>query len=734
MTGYLWLMLRKALSGILLLIISYTNVTAQVDHWETVVYAEDTWRYFVGTSEPPATWNELNFDDSGWLTGPGSIGYGDGDDQTIISPTESLYMRRSFTLVDRTVIEEIIFNADFDDGFVAYLNGTEIARANMDGSPPTYNSWATALREAEMYNGGTPAGYTLDPNSFAPLLVDGENVLAIQTHNYEGLVSSDMTTLYWLSLGIADQSANYGPTPEWFNAPVPSAPFTSYLPILTIDTYGMDIPNDPKINAELGIIWQGEGIENSSTDSPNEFLGSIAIEKRGQSSLWFPKTGYGFETRDVLGQDLDTAFLNFPAEEDWILHGPYSDKSLMRNVLAMEIANRMGQYASRTRFIELVINGSYEGVYVLMERIKRDKNRVDVATLNPEDLFGDELTGGYVIKIDKDQPDWYSQYAVVNAPDRYIGYQYVSPNRDKIQPAQASYIQQFMRDFEDALRNPNTSYKGKFYDEYMDLTSFADHFIISEITRNVDAYRLSTYMHKDKDSNGGLLKMGPVWDYNLGFGNADYCLGQSTAGWIYYEYCDSGNPFWWETLMARTEFWDMTKCRWDEFRAGPLSTEALFAFIDSKVLELQGAQERNFVRWPILDQYVWPNAVVTGSFAGEIAYLKQFLSARLNWMDNNIFGECVVTDLTENLTESVRVFPNPSSEVFQIVLPTSMNRVIKLEIVDMTGKVYQPQWTTDKTQISVDHRALGLKAGAYILRVFSAKGNMLNKRIMISRN
>jgi hypothetical protein len=399
----------------------------------------------------------------------------------------------------------------------------------------------------------------------------------------------------------------------------------------------------------------------------------------------------------------------------------------------MEIANRTGQYASRTRFVELVINDSYEGVYVLMEKIKRDKNRVDIANLRPEDIAGDELTGGYVIKIDKDAPDWYSQYSIVNAPDRKIGYQYVSPNSDKIQPAQALYIQQFMRDFEDALRNPSTPLKGKYYDEYMDLTSFADHFIISEITRNVDAYRLSTYLHKDKDSKDGLLKMGPVWDYNLGFGNADYCFGESTAGWIYYEHCDLGNPFWWETLFGREEFWNMAKCRWDEFRAGPLSTESLFSFIDSKVAELAGAQQRNFARWPILNEYVWPNAVVTGSFEAEVEYLKQFLVTRLNWMDMNILGECTVTSLNEPIAQNLLVYPNPSSSRFHVELPVHANTVNMVQLIDLEGRRSIIDWQADgDKRIIVDYSQLGLPRGIYILQVSTEEGSLHNQRLILA--
>ena len=312
-----------------------------------------------------------------------------------------------------------------------------------------------------MYQGGLPEVFYLDPLDFPTLLQDGENVLSIQTHNYDGLNSSDLTALYWLSFGINDDSEDYGEVPEFFDAFI----LNTTLPIIKVNTNGLAILDEPSIIAEMGIIWNGDNQVNSILDSPNEYLGTITIERRGQSSLaLFPKTGYAIETKDPTGvEDADAEFLNFPAEEDWILHGPYSDKSLIRNVLAMKMANDMGQYASRTRLVELVINEQYEGIYVLMERIKRDEVRVDIATLNPEDIAGDELTGGYVFKIDKDEDDWISNFDMFNNPGEKLAFQYVSPSRSQIQPAQEDYLQSYVDSFEQALFNPNIPYGGKYY-------------------------------------------------------------------------------------------------------------------------------------------------------------------------------------------------------------------------------------------------------------------------------
>ncbi|MDA7502057.1 CotH kinase family protein [Chitinophagales bacterium] len=184
------------------------------------------------------------------------------------------------------------------------------------------------------------------------------------------------------------------------------------------------------------------------------------------------------------------------------------------------------------------------------------------------------------------------------------------------------------------------------YKPLINMGSFVDYALVNEVSRNVDGYRLSTFLFKEKDSNGGRIHLGPVWDFNLGFGNANYCQGDLTSGfaWNFHQYCPGGEwntPFWWPRFLADPEFVEQMRCRWEELRAGPYHTDTLMASIDSYVELLDGAQQRNFNRWPILDESVWPNPIVTGSFQNEINYLKSYLSLRLEWLDNEIPGECI---------------------------------------------------------------------------------------------
>lgn len=709
-------------------------IYAQIDHWETVVFAEDDWKYREGASNISDDWINLGFNDNSWLEGEGGIGYGDDDDNTIITQTASLYMRRTFTIEDLSKIDLVAFHADFDDGFVAYLNGVEIARSNIEGNPPEYDAWASDYREAEMYQGGLPIAFA----NQQPPLNEGENVLAIQTHNYDGGNSSDLTTLYWLSLGINDGSNDYAPTPEWFTPPTfVSNEFNTPLPVLQINTNGNAIYTDA-LMGEMGIVWNGEGNDNYSLGTPNEFLGNVSVKKRGQTSLvLMPKNGYAIETKDAAGEDMDTSFLNFPTEEDWILHGPYSDKTLMRNVLTMQLAQRMGQYASRTRYVELMVNGQYEGIYVLMEKIKRDKNRVDIATLNPEDISGDELTGGYVFKLDKGEIDWYSDYNMQNNSSEKLHFSHVSPKRDKIQAEQAAYIEAYVDSFENAIASTILSYGGKRYDEYIDLESFVDHFIISEVSKNVDGYRLSTYLFKDKNSKDGRIKAGPVWDYNIAYGNADYCYGPTTDDWAYFEDCSSQNPFWWSKMFQDEVFITTLKCRWEEHRAGPLNQDSIFALISKNSAIVSPALDRNFERWPVFGEYVWPNAIISESYPQSVNYLRSFIAGRLDWLDENMLGDCPTMTFIEepSIKTSFKIYPNPSKGTLNLRYDSSSADNAQVSIVNIYGQnLYSQTLSTNTADQTTNLQKIdihNIPAGTYFLKLVENQETKVVERFVV---
>ena len=325
----------------------------------------------------------------------------------------------------------------------------------------------------------------------------------------------------------------------------------------------------------------------------------------------------------------------FPEEEDWILYGPYSDKSLVRNVLIYELSNNMGQYASKTKFYELEINGVFQGVYVLMEKIKRDKNRVDISKNKVEDI-----TGGYIIKIDKPTGDgeWYNGNIAFGRGN--INFLYEYPKADDISEEQKKYIQDYIHLFETALVSDGFESIESGYRQFIDLDSFIDFFILNEFSKNPDGFRLSTYLHKEK---GGKLKMGPIWDFNLAFGNVNYCDGDSPYGWAhrFNDICSGDTwqvPFWWNRFLDDPEYVSLLKERWAILRSDILSEDIVLGRLRELQENLKGSSaiDKNFGKWLILGKYIWPNKFIGDSYDSEINYLEEWIIERFKWLDQNI--------------------------------------------------------------------------------------------------
>ncbi len=416
------------------------------------------------------------------------------------------------------------------------------------------------------------------------------------------------------------------------------------LPQVLINTNGNTIVDDPKIVAQMNI----------SKNGLLSYDGTIGIEIRGASSQTFPKKSYGLETWDESNNGIDVTLLGLPEEEDWILYGPFTDKSLVRNVLVYDLSREMGRYASRTQFVELALNGVYQGVYVFMEKLKRDAERIPINKLNEDENTGENLTGGYILKIDKtagnnlgegynELNSFESQFVPPNAVlGQKINFLYEEPKAEDITLEQKAYISNYIRDFENALASDNFTDPDIGYANYIDVDSFVDFFILNETSNNVDGYRLSTFMHKDKN---GKLNMGPIWDFNLAFGNADYCSGGETSVWAYKfnERCPDDFwqiPFWWSRLLQDPAFVQRLKDRWASLRASVLSESTLQNKINGYTTLLQnaGAVDQNFKTWNILGTYIWPNNFVGNTYADEMDYLKGWITDRLLWLDGAING------------------------------------------------------------------------------------------------
>lgn len=499
---------------------------------------------------------------------------------------------------------------------------------------------------------------------------------------------------------------------------------SSNLPIFILETAGT-IPDEPKVQGHLGIIYNGESIRNDVSDPYTGYDGEIRIERRGSSSQMFPKEQFGFELQTTSGRDTSVALLGLPTEEDWILFGPYNDKSLMRDVLAYKMARDMGRYAPRTRYCELIWNGEYRGVYVLIEKIKRDRNRVDISDLDPDDLSGDDITGGYILKIDKGTGNggmgFVSAHPPQHASNQRIFFQFEYPEGDALATQQMNYISQFVANMEAALAAENFDDPHQGYRAYLDPGSFADYMIMNEVTKNVDGYRLSTFFHKDRNSRGGKIRMGPVWDFNLGFGNANYCTSGEPHGFVhdFNAICPDDTwviPFWWKRLLQDPFYKRMLSERWQSLRQNKFATDVIHAYIDSVATVLnQEARQRNFEKWNVLGQWIWPNYAVLPTYDGEVSYLKDWIADRMDWLDAE-WGEGFVTSAEQTDSRKVVVYMSPEDDAW--VLETILRRsgVAEIGIADMHGKtVYRQSLHVDAGSFRMNIEGAHLGGGFYII-------------------
>ncbi len=496
----------------------------------------------------------------------------------------------------------------------------------------------------------------------------------------------------------------------------------SNLPIVIITTpSGQSIQDDPRIICNMKIIDNGFNIRNYITDQPTNYDGIIAIEIRGSTSQQYPKKGYGFETQDSLGANLQVAILGMPPENDWILNGPYPDKTLVRNALTFDLARKMGHYASDYRFCELVIDGDHRGTYIMMERIKQDVNRVNIAELATPNLWDDTLTGGYIVKVDKLTGEvgysWLSNY------DNEVVFQFHDPEFDDLNSLQASYMENEIVQFEDIINGPNFDDPNIGYSQYINTQSFYDFFILQELGRTVDGYRSSSFLHKDKDgfSWNSKIVAGPMWDFNLSYGNADYCDADLTTGWQYNfnNVCNFSTsiPFWWGKLLQSSSYANGLKCRWEELRTGPLKTSNIHNFIDSLANYLQESRIRNFQRWPIIGQYVNWNGFVGQSYQEDLDYLKTYIANRATWVDNNIPGTCSLA-LEEGEFNAAyhKVWPNPSSEDLNLGISLFQTGDVEFVVYDIAGKIVYEQnlGTLNEGTHAFELDKFNLQTGSYI--------------------
>ncbi|MCU0253906.1 MAG: CotH kinase family protein, partial [Acidobacteria bacterium] len=530
----------------------------------------------------------------------------------------SLWSRLEFEVADPAAVGLLVLRMEYEDGFVAFLNGQEVAARNAP-APLAWDAAATADRPIE----SVTMLERFDLTGSVGLLQPGTNVLALHGLNdaasdpdflvlpdlqsigaafdpaaprffttptpgrinrypgYPGVSavplfshpSATFTSNFSLTLstlapdGVIRYTTN-GSDPTETNGTIYSAPlaitnstrvrarvfqpglapgpvvsrlyakldpsvltFSSNLPIVVVHTFGSGIAQDWLTETLTSVIDTTAG-RATITDQP-DFVGPAGIRIRGSSSTQFPKKQYALETWDDDRKDREVAFLDLPPESDWILYAPYSEKALIQNALAYGWYRATGRYAVRTRFCEMylrtgtgaVTSSDYAGIYVVMEKIKQGPDRVNIAELLPGDETAPAVTGGYIFKKDRLDP---GDLGFVTSHGQKLAY--VDPKEVEITTAQAAWLKNFLDTFEAVLYGPDFTDPATGYAAYIDPLSFVDHHILVELTKNIDGFRLSSFFFKDRL---GKLNMGPIWDYNLSLGNANYLGGWMPDGWYH---------------------------------------------------------------------------------------------------------------------------------------------------------------------------------------------------------
>jgi hypothetical protein len=308
--------------------------------------------------------------------------------------------------------------------------------------------------------------------------------------------------------------------------------------------------------------------------------------------------------------------LGMPSAKNWVLLANYNDKTLMRTKIAFELARRIkSDFAPQSRFVEVVLNGDFIGNYLLTSQVEINESRVNIAAPSAADI-----TGGYLFELDSRlDADFSFRTSAKNTP-------FTFKDPDAPTTAQYNYLKNYVNETEQSLYGANWKDPVNGYAKYIDAESFMRWYFVNETIKNQDSWDFSSiYYYKNV---GGKIGMGPVWDFDISGGNCDYSPSKLPTDW----YTRYGV---WMVQLVKDPAWNFKfRAMWANARQK--ETKQIFDDIDKYAKELKLSQAQNFKRWPILDIYVYPNAVFLGTYDKEVAYFKDFMTQRVAWIDANI--------------------------------------------------------------------------------------------------
>jgi hypothetical protein len=413
--------------------------------------------------------------------------------------------------------------------------------------------------------------------------------------------------------------------------------FSSNLPLMVIHQFNQEIEPGERSVAYMNLIGNDDAELRTELNAHASFSGRITANVRGSSSQMFPKKGYGFHTLEEDGTNRKVSLLGMPEEHNWILHGPYTDKTLIRNAISYSIGEQLGGYTPRTRFVELFMHSGndklqpddYRGIYLLKERIKIAPGRVNIHELELHHNQYPEVSGGYIFSIDRLNE---GERGFLTA--RESEFRFVRPDEYSVTPAQKQYLISFVDSLETVLFSDNFADPNTGYVAFMDPASFIDVHLITELLKEIDGFRLSFFYHKDRQ---GKLKAGPIWDYNLALGNANYLNVWDPQGW-YYSLLNPDEYAWrwYSRLFDDPEFMKQYKKRYRVLRSSAFSDINLMNHIHHYVNLLSEAQLRDQQKWNTLGMWVWPNWFVGNTYKEEVDWMTDWLKQRVQWMDEQL--------------------------------------------------------------------------------------------------
>lgn len=357
---------------------------------------------------------------------------------------------------------------------------------------------------------------------------------------------------------------------------------------------------------------------------------SAFVRLRGNASMSFPKKPYRIKF------DKKYSVLDAPSKaKKWTLINNYGDKTLMRNQLAFELSRRFGMpYTPFCAYVDVVVNGEYKGCYQLCDQIEVRKGRVDIEEMKPEDNSGEALTGGYLIEADA----YASAETSMFWSDKGTGVTIKSPDEDEITNEQHEYIRA-------AYSNMETNWR-----KTLDTKTFLKHFLVGEMSGNTDTY-WSVYFYKHRSND--TIFTGPVWDFDLAFENDNrtypimnltdyvYRTKGSTTGYMK----SLANQVAVNNAQGKAEL----KAIWGKARESGFTEENFIAYIDEQAEMLQESQRLNFIRWPIMNEYVHQNPRIWGSYEAEVENVKRYVRERIVWMDKKLGYEFVPSEAIVNV-------------------------------------------------------------------------------------